>query len=179
MNSKDAPEKYARGIYNAFIAYKKKYHAGGANAPLAQVPQPEASQAPQETKPQKRQETTPQETKAESKRQEPQPEQKPKAAQESISDTDRPVFKVQILTSDQLLKPGDKRLKGQTKVDRYKDGKIWKYTVGCSEDYSEILRLRRQLASLFPKAFIVAFRGDQRMDKDEAVREYQRNKRKK
>lgn len=176
MNSKDAPEKYARGIYNAFIAYKKKYHAGGANAPLAQVPQPEASQAPQETKPQKRQETTPQETKAESKRQEPQPEQQPKAAQESISDTDRPVFKVQITTSDRQLKSGSSQFKGLTDVSFYRENGLYKYTVGDSSNYNEIYRLYKTVREKIPDAFIIAFKNGEKMNVQQAIREFKANR---
>ena len=176
MNSKDAPEKYARGIYNAFIAYKKKYHAGGANAPLAQVPQPEASQAPQETKPQKRQETTPQETKAESKRQEPQPEQKPKAAEESISDTDRPVFKVQITTSDRQLKSGSSQFKGLTDVSFYRENGLYKYTVGDSSNYNEIYRLYKTVREKIPDAFIIAFKNGEKMNVQQAIREFKANR---
>ena len=185
MNSKEAPEKYARGIYNAFIAYKKKYHVGGANAPLAQVPQPEASQAPQETKPQKQQETTPQETKAESKRQEtkaeskrqePQPEQKPKAAQESISDTDRPVFKVQITTSDRQLKSGSSQFKGLTDVSFYRENGLYKYTVGDSSNYNEIYRLFKTVREKIPDAFIIAFKNGEKMNVQQAIREFKANR---
>ena len=185
MNSKEAPEKYARGIYNAFIAYKKKYHVGGANAPLAQVPQPEASQAPQETKPQKQQETTPQETKAESKRQETkaeskrqesQPEQKPKAAQESISDTDRPVFKVQITTSDRQLKSGSSQFKGLTDVSFYRENGLYKYTVGDSSNYNEIYRLFKTVREKIPDAFIIAFKNGEKMNVQQAIREFKANR---
>ena len=79
-----------------------------------------------------------------------------------------PLFKVQFLTSDRKLKAGDKQLKGIKDTDCYKEGALWKYTVGCSADYNEILRLRRQVAKTFPQAFIVAFRDGQRMDLEEA-----------
>ena len=85
-----------------------------------------------------------------------------------------PVFKVQILTSNVKLSPKSKRLKGREDADFYKDGGIYKYTLGSSTNYNEIYRLRKQVLDKFPEAFIIAFRNGQRMDVQEAVREFRR-----
>ena len=53
-----------------------------------------------------------------------------------------------------------------------------KYTIGESEDYSEILRLRNELQPTFTDCFIIAFKGDVKMNTAEAIREYKRNKNK-
>ena len=45
---------------------------------------------------------------------------------------------------------------------------MFKYTVGCSEDYHEIYQLRKSIVDKFPQAFIVAFRNGVRMDVNEA-----------
>ena len=82
-----------------------------------------------------------------------------------------PVFKVQILASSSKVKPGDARLKGH-KADYYREGGMYKYTVGASDNYYEIYRLRKSLASAFPEAFIIAFKDGSRMDVNEAVREF-------
>ncbi len=82
-----------------------------------------------------------------------------------------PIFKVQFLTSDRKLKSSDSRMKGLTGVDSYKDGALWKYTVGSTTDYSAIKKLRREVAKKFPQAFIVAFRDGKRMDLDTAISE--------
>ena len=82
-----------------------------------------------------------------------------------------PVFKVQILASSSKVKPGDARLKGQ-KADYYREGGMYKYTVGASDNYYEIYRLRKSLASAFPEAFIIAFKDGSRMDVNEAIREF-------
>jgi N-acetylmuramoyl-L-alanine amidase len=78
------------------------------------------------------------------------------------------IFKVQFLTSDRKLKATDSRLKGIKDFDCYKEGALWKYTVGSSTSYSEIQRKRREVAKKFPQAFIAAFRDGKRMDLDEA-----------
>ena len=104
------------------------------------------------------------ETKEENKEQ-PQPEE--------VKD-EAPMFKVQILTSNVKLKSGSRQLKGRDDADFYKDGNIYKYTVGASTNYTEIYRLRKQLLDQFPEAFIIAFKGGQRMNVQKAIEEFKR-----
>jgi N-acetylmuramoyl-L-alanine amidase len=80
----------------------------------------------------------------------------------------RPVFKIQIMTSDKELKGNDKRFKG-LKADCYKENGIYKYTHGESEDYNEILKLKREIADKFKDAFIVAFLDGKRTDTRQAI----------
>ena len=58
-------------------------------------------------------------------------------------------------------------------------GKTYKYTVGASENYNEIYRLRKTVVEQFPQAFIIAFKDGQRTDVQEAIKEYKRNKNRK
>jgi N-acetylmuramoyl-L-alanine amidase len=83
---------------------------------------------------------------------------------------------VQFVGLASKLKPTDPRFKGLTDVDCYKDGNLWKYTVGASTDFEEMVVLRRQVAKLFPEAFIVAFRHGERIDINEAREEYYKKK---
>ena len=92
---------------------------------------------------------------------------------EEVKD-EAPVFKVQILTSNVKLKSGSRQLKGRDDADFYKDGNIYKYTVGASTNYNEIYRLRKQLLDQFPEAFIIAFKGGQRMNVQKAIEEFKR-----
>ena len=80
----------------------------------------------------------------------------------------RPVYKVQILASSSKIKVGDARLKGLKNADYYQEGGLYKYTVGSSEDFNEITRLRREIAQKFPEAFIVAFKDGKRINVNEA-----------
>ena len=191
MNSKSAAEKYARGLFNAFKAYRQ--HHGGSQViayqqeskpeeqpeeqpevmpdmnlevvpvPVAEVrEEPEAPEVP-ETKP----ETMP----------EPEPVAKPVSNMKPTAPAvSAPVFKVQILTSSDKLSPRDARFKGQKNTSYYKDGKVYKYTVGESTDYNAVLRLRREVAASFPQAFVIAFRDGVRMDINEAIREFKSRK---
>jgi N-acetylmuramoyl-L-alanine amidase len=89
---------------------------------------------------------------------------------------DAPIFKVQILVSSQKIKAGDSRLRGLKGVDSYVENGLTKYTVGASENYNEIYHLRKSLLDKFPEAFIIAFKGDKRMDVQQAIKEF-KNKR--
>ena len=88
----------------------------------------------------------------------------------------RPVFKVQILSSSAFVKAGDKHFKGLAPVDCYQEGEWYKYTYGASTDYNEIARLRKSILDRFPEAFIVAFKGGQKMNVSQAIREFKSNK---
>ena len=78
---------------------------------------------------------------------------------------DAVVYKVQFMASDRKLKAGDRQFKGLKDVDCYKDGKMWKYTVGATTDFAEAKRLRKEVAKTFPQAFIVNFRNGERVEK--------------
>ena len=98
------------------------------------------------------------------------------ASQTTPSSSSRPVFKVQILASGSKLKPTDAQLKGRKDATFYEDGGMYKYTVGSSENYSEIYQLRKTLAASFPQCFIIAFKDGKRVDVQQAIQEFKRGK---
>lgn len=87
-----------------------------------------------------------------------------------------PVFKVQIMASETPIAQGSKRFKGEKGIDSYEEKGMYKYTIGASADYYEISSLRKRLASKFPDAFIVAFKGGRRMDINAAIEEFKNKK---
>ncbi len=92
------------------------------------------------------------------------------------SSTGAPVFKVQIMASGYKLKANDPQLKGVKDAQFYQEGGLYKYTVGASEDYNAIYQLRKTLTAKFPQAFIIAFKKGQKVNVQEAIQEYKRNK---
>lgn len=176
MNSDRALQQYTRGFYNAFVAYKNKV------APNIKVPYKPATELPEPAQPEKPAEKV--EEPADNTLAQAQPAPQPLLSQpvadeqpaEPATAGDAPVFKVQILTSGSVLKPGNRLLKGRTDAAYYREGGIYKYTVGASTNYQEIYRLRKEVLPKFPEAFIIAFRGDKKMDVNEAIREYKSNK---
>lgn len=168
LNSDEGVASMGRGIYQAFCEYLAKYDKSFT------VPfKPGEDVKPQMTEPEK--ETVKEEKKEEKKETKEEKNNVPQQT-EAPEKSEAPVFKVQILTSSVKLKSGSRQLKGQEDADFYKDGNLYKYTVGASTNYNEIYRLRKQLLDRFPEAFIIAFKDGQRMDVQQAIREFKKLK---
>ena len=225
MNSSGAADKYARGLFNAFLAYRKK-HGGNITIPFKAEPEKKKVEIPQIV-PQKRLQVKPSKEKLisyknipvipskkapiqddsinanqevpsdvqpvlESEIQQKTAEQQPSVAvqQPSVAEKQKPVaqrpsvavqlpiFKVQFMTGSEKIKKGDRRFKGLTNVDSFRDGGMYKYTVGSSSDYNQIYRLRKEILDKFPGAFIIAFKNGTMMNVNEAIKEFKANKRK-
>ncbi len=82
---------------------------------------------------------------------------------------DTPVFKIQILVSSSKLENNDSRLKG-VKADCYNENGMYKYTVGESNDYDEIVRMKTEISKKFKEAFIIAFMNGKKINTQEAIR---------
>lgn len=184
LNDKARLDQMAVGIYNAFVEYKNKHYNGIVvpyrtdspmlpETPVIEAPKnnPEP-ETPATTEPVKEQTVT---TNVEAKAVQParttQPVQLPAAAASG-----RPVFKIQILVSSLNLKDGDSHLKGLTGCERYVENGLQKYTYGASEDYNEIYRLRKQILDKFPEAFIIAFKDGEKMNVNQAIKEFKNNR---
>ena len=105
------------------------------------------------------------------------PESKPEAkADNATMDSSLPVFKVQIMVCHNKLKEGDRQLKGLKGCDYYQENGDWKCTYGASNNYNEIARMRKQLLNLFPSCFIIAFKNGEKMNVNQAIKEFMQNK---
>lgn len=173
LNNAANQDAMGRGIYQAFVEYKAKTTGKAAHVEPQKPVQPVAQETPeaQETPvaPQPVQEKPVQEKPA-------VPDTVEKPAPQPVAEQDVPVFKVQLMASEQQLKTTDKRFKGMKGIDCYREGGLWKYTVGATTDYNEIRRLRTEVAKQFPQAFIVAFKNGSRMDTQAAIRESKKKK---
>lgn len=175
LNSDQAVSQFSRGFYNAFVQYKNKV-APGIKVPYK--PMPTVPEIPKEEK----MEVT--DTVKEQATKEPVKEKTVESVKQvekgsdnqKTGNTSAPVFKIQILASDHQLKKNDSQLKGLTNTAFYKEKGMYKYTVGASANYQEIYQLRKDLLKKFPQAFIIAFRDDQKMDVQEAIKEYKKVK---
>ncbi len=87
----------------------------------------------------------------------------------------KPVFKVQILASDNKLSSNDKRLKG-VKADYYKENGMYKYTYGESSNYDKIAAMRKEISTKFKEAFIIAFLDGKKINTKEAIELYKKQK---
>ena len=203
MNTKEAPDLYARGIFNAFVEYKNKYYSNLPQAYKVDTPAPpKPAKAETQVKPTppatpeklekpvsqsspEKQETPAKPTKPETPVKQATPAKpapqsttpaKPVTPVSTPAKAGQPVFKVQILASSRKLRPDDSHFNGLTGYDSYEENNMIKYTYGSSANYNEIARLRKQILDRFPEAFIIAFKDGKKMDVNEAIQEFLRNK---
>ena len=74
------------------------------------------------------------------------------------------------------LKSNDARFKKHSEAEFYQENGMYKYTIGASEDYNAINRLRKELLADFPEAFVIAFKDGSRINVVEAIKEFKSNK---
>ena len=174
LASQDNIEKIGKGIYEAFVEYRKKFDKSFT------VPFKPADEEERKVKHEEMQRVKPTEPDTLSNPVAPDEKKHERVPQEEKpvknQNTDAPVFKVQILTMNKKLSAGNKAFKGLTDVDCYQDNGSYKYTVGASTDYNEIYRLRKSILNKFPEAFIIAFKNGQRTDVVAAIREFKQNR---
>jgi N-acetylmuramoyl-L-alanine amidase len=204
LHSETGVSQLGRGIYQAFMDYKRKYDTNISYKPEVKK-EPEVTKAPEVKKepeikkepevkkepeikkePEVKKEPKPAKTEPEAaevqaapaKEEKKSEVQSPVVEAPAAESTSAPVFKVQILASDSKLPLTSPQFKKQEAIDSYQEGGLYKYTVGASTDYNEIYQLRKTLLDKFPQAFIIAFKDGQKMDVRQAIVEFKNNKRK-
>ena len=182
LNTASRVDDIARSIYQAFAQYKDKYDKGVSvpYRPTGDDATDVPSIVPSDFKEDKASVVAKPTTRA-AVRTAPASKVKEKApsvVKQPRQVQDKPVFKVQILTSSRVLHAGDSHFKGETEIDSYQENGMVKYTIGASTNYNEIYRLRKSLLEKFPEAFIIAFKNGEKYDVSQAIREYKQNKNK-
>ena len=185
LNEDVTIDNIAKGIYNAFVEYKKKYDNNitvpyKAEEPTINivdvVPGQEKKEEVRAEKPDKTVKAEEKEEKTEGKKKKEKEEEEKTLYVASGDNAGVPVFKVQILATDKPFKKGDAHFKGRTDYNQYTENGMTKYTIGETTDYNEILRLKSELQATFGDCFVVAFKEGQKMNISEAIKEYKRNK---
>lgn len=197
LNDKAQVDNMARGIYNAFVQYKNKYDTRMTvpyktmSDPVAETPQPNSTSEAADNDLQASADNGSKDnadTQAAPERN-PKPsrtsntESKPTKTQTVARPTGRidkaqPVFKVQIIAVQRKLKAGDPNFRGLEECESYEENGMMKYTYGASNNYNEIYRLRKAILDKFPGAFIIAFKNGDKMDVNQAIREFKQNRNK-
>lgn len=158
LGSTDGQNKFAKAIFTAFNSYKVAYdHASGKPGAVAPavVDEPndecdDSANKPAEVKPDKPSKAKPNKP----------VEAKPDKVAESKSDI---VYKIQFLTADRLLKAGATEFKGLKDVDSYKDGGVYKYTVGSYDSRNAAQAELRKIRKIHSGAFIIETRDGVRI----------------
>jgi len=154
--SEAGSEALANSIYKAFLNYKREHDAPISRSKVQQQELPEPEEKPEEAI-------------AETPTDEPDSASEPAVIH-------KPVFKIQILVSDKVLPKGSRQLKGLSPVSYYKEKGLYKYTYGENTDYNKVLRMKREVTAKFKDAFIIAFKNGKKMNINEAIKEFKKNR---
>ncbi len=100
-----------------------------------------------------------------------------KADKSDKTNAGEPVFKVQIVANKTKLAKSSSMFKGKEGIEYYYEGGMYKYTIGSSTNFNEISKLRKELAETFPGAFVVAFKNGEKMNVNDAIRQFKSKKR--
>lgn len=197
LNDKAQVDNMARGIYNAFVQYKNKYDTRMTvpyktiSDPISETPEPVQTTGTDNTDMQASADNPNKDNADNTANPERNPkpsrtnnaEKKPAKTQTVARPTGRidktqPVFKVQIIAAQRQLKAGDHNFRGLEGCEFYLENGMVKYTYGASNNYNEIYRLRKAILDKFPGAFIIAFKNGDKMDVNQAIREFKQNRNK-
>lgn len=181
--SEEGSTSMANSIFNAFLAYKTEQQAREASVnntsassvkadnedvkPIANV-----KPTPAKTEPSKAETKKTETKKAESKKD--TTKELPKIA--TAASGDAPVFKIQFLSSSTKLANNDKRLKGLQPVEYFVENGTYKYTYGASTNYNTVKSKLKTVTTKFKDAFIIAFKNDNKVNVNDAIKEFMQNK---
>mgnify|MGYP001753817218 FL=1 len=157
LNSETGATTMAKGIYHAFLNYKREHEIRLTGVSKTVIPTEQKEQ--------------------DIEKENDRPVTVQKVAESATNDNEI-TFKIQILTSSKPLAKNDKRLKGLKGVDYYIEKDIYKYTYGASGDYNKVLRTKRTITAKFKDAFIIAFRDGEKMNVNEAIAEFKKRRNK-
>ena len=169
LTNKANVDAIARGIYQAFVAYKNSHTQTASPAT------PKEKEVKSTSEKQELPEVKEEQMKPDIPRQQ-EPQEAVVAELAAPNSSEAPVFKVQIMASGTQLSTNSRQLKGLKGVDCYQEGQYWKYTVGASTDYNAIYRMRKEVLGKFPQAFIIAFKNGKKVDVQAAIREFKNRK---
>lgn len=177
LNSEEGIGTLAKGIYRAFLTYKKEHEMRLTGVSHTIIPDDEEmskNELVTTQPPKEKPDSAPDQTElvAQAK-----PQQRPITV-ESATNSGEITFKIQILTSSSPLTKNDKRLKGLKDVDYYKEKGLYKYTYGASTDYNKVLKSKRTITDKFKDAFIIAFRNGEKMNINAAIAEFKKKRNK-
>jgi N-acetylmuramoyl-L-alanine amidase len=155
LNTEAGTSSMAKGIYNAFLIYKKEN----------EVKLPSSSDENLQTRPTANLKPVKTDT---------FPVQEKQAAP---APTGEIIFKVQFLTSNRLLPHNHPSMKGLKGVEHYVENGIYKYTCSASPDYNKVLKTKKEVATRFKDAFVVAFNGKGvKMDIHQTIKTFKEKK---
>jgi len=79
-------------------------------------------------------------------------------------------FRVQFMALPDKVSSNDKRLKNIPELNCYFENNLWKYTAGNAENLQSAKEILNEIKAKYPDAFIIAFKGDEKIPVSEAVK---------
>ena len=143
----------ASAIFRAFRQYKEDLEGGKLNSSQGQQPK-QNTETVQKPKPSENN---------------PQPST-PKPPSTSGNNS-KICLKVQLKSSAERIPLNSSIFKGISNVEEIKIGNNYKYTVGCETDMQKITQLQTEIRKKIPDAFVIAVKGNERIDINVAKKE--------
>ncbi|MCL2597083.1 MAG: N-acetylmuramoyl-L-alanine amidase [Paludibacter sp.] len=165
LSSKEGQKKMAISIYNAFAIYKHNYdkRSGKYTAKNPKLIENKIDTTIIEIEKVDSDKINSPQVKISTKQITTKPQTENKT-------TSLPVFKVQILASKKKLERNDAAFSGLPAVDFYQEGDFYKYTIGNTSTYAEILEILDLASKKYFDAFVIAFVGDRKIPVIDAVK---------
>lgn len=82
---------------------------------------------------------------------------------DSTTSSDEIIYKIQILTSDKILRDNSREFKGLHPIWHYRDNRIYKYTYESTTSLQNAEVILKNVKDKFPQAFIVKFKNGKRI----------------
>lgn len=170
LMSKKGQNTIAKAIFDAFVEYKKENEKNFNTEKLFE--KEEINYVVIESNIQKKKNTRNLfEKKVSNKRQEEEKDTLKKEKPREIILKNEIFFKIQICFSDKKLPKNSKKFKGFTNVKEYKKKKIYKYTLGNTQNLKEAVKLKNEIRKKIPDAFVIAFKKEKRISISQAKKE--------
>lgn len=157
----------ASSIFRGFRAYKNAAETSG-NTPVQTQPATEPKSTVQNTPP--KQSTTQQPNKSSNQQSSTQQvnqstnNKSTPGGASAVKDSDKIYFRVQIKSSPKKIPLNSKEFKGLKNVDEIQIDGVYKYTIGKTQNYKDIVNKQSEVRKTIPDAFVIATKGNKRMD---------------
>ena len=149
----------ASSIFRGFRAYKNAAETSG-NTPVQTQPATEPKSTAQNT-------TTPKNTTPTTPKTEPKQSTNQQSANQQVNkstNNQNIYFRVQIKSSPKKIPLNSKEFKGLKNVDEIQIDGVYKYTIGKTQNYKDIVNKQSEVRKTIPDAFVIATKGNKRMD---------------
>lgn len=175
LNSDEGASVMSQAIYRAFTMYKRQHDIKATGSSSTIVPQ-QPKVVPQQPKDKPAQTDDTPKAKTDNRQDTPAETKDSKKQQTTPAEDGDIVFKLQILAVSAKLSESDNRIKDLSNIEIVSDNGFYKYLCGASTDFYEVSRLKKELDDKFPDSFIVAYRGDNKININQAIRSFKRQR---